>query len=164
MKNSFDIRKARGRAYRSGHFNKHELRKFSSASKYHRYYGSGYSAEPIIEQDWITKSGLRAIVVMTYLGHRCGYIALPKNHPRIGDSYGDTEDLQVHGGVTYANQDKVYPIWNKEAYWLGFDCAHYGDAPAPYHPRRMSEWMYENAVHRTLEFCVAQCEGLASQL
>jgi len=37
-------------------------------------------------------------------------------------------DLDVHGGITYGDYSKKYPIESDmERFWLGFDCAHYMD-------------------------------------
>lgn len=40
-----------------------------------------------IEQDWVTAAGLRAVVLMTSMGHRCGYVGVPAGHPLHGSSY-----------------------------------------------------------------------------
>ena len=40
-----------------------------------------------IEKDWRTKAGLRAVVLMTELGHRCGYVGIPTTHPLHGVEY-----------------------------------------------------------------------------
>lgn len=40
-----------------------------------------------IERDWTTAAGLRAIVLLTRLGHRCGYVGVPKAHPLHGAPY-----------------------------------------------------------------------------
>lgn len=43
-----------------------------------------------IEKDWYTKAGLRAIVVMTEMGHRCGYVGVAKDHPLYGVEYNES--------------------------------------------------------------------------
>lgn len=40
-----------------------------------------------IEKDWTTPAGLRAIVVATDMGHRCGYVGVPPGHPLHGVEY-----------------------------------------------------------------------------
>lgn len=44
-----------------------------------------------IEKDWITQSGLRAIVLICFFGdrahHRCGYVGVPTGHLLHGVSY-----------------------------------------------------------------------------
>ncbi len=60
----------------------------------------------------------------------CGYIGVPEGHPWHGVGYDDVHqrvpDLEVHGGLTFANKfgaDQAAPnLWG-----LGFDCAHAWD-------------------------------------
>lgn len=51
----------------------------------------------IVEKDWITASGLRAVVLIClYNGrksHRCGYVEVPKNSPLFGKSYKEPLSL-----------------------------------------------------------------------
>ncbi len=64
------------------------------------------------------------------MGYRCGYVRVPLGHPWHGRDYD--LDVECHGGITYAEADK--PCSNPgpdNAWWLGFDCAHGGDAPDP---------------------------------
>lgn len=65
------------------------------------------------------------------MGHRCGYVGLPKNHPieRISVSRADKLFGVCHGGVSYSEPTyNHYPIYNPEvAWWIGFDCNHYAD-------------------------------------
>lgn len=35
-----------------------------------------------VEKQWITKSGLDAVIVMTSMGHRCGYVGVTKEMPK----------------------------------------------------------------------------------
>lgn len=43
-----------------------------------------------VEKDWITQSGLRAVVIMSEMGHRCGYVGVAQEHPLYGAHYGDS--------------------------------------------------------------------------
>jgi hypothetical protein len=63
------------------------------------------------------------------MGHRCGYIAIPKGHELYGKDY-DEIDISIHGGLTYGEySENGYPVETEEqVYWIGFDCAHCGDA------------------------------------
>jgi len=86
-----------------------------------------------IEKQWLTKEGYIATVIMTPMGHRCGYITINKNHPGAVN-YDDRpiRNIDIHGGLTYSQDNKFihsYPI-PKEGQWtLGFDAAHLDDAP-----------------------------------
>lgn len=42
-----------------------------------------------IEKDWVTKAGFRAVVLMGGMGHRCGYVGVPKGHLLYGTKYND---------------------------------------------------------------------------
>jgi len=77
-----------------------------------------------VEKDFIIDD-YRCIILGLALGHRCGYVGLPKDHKCNGLDYHDV-DIDVHGGLTYASNSNTYPI-EDDRYWLGFDCAHYMD-------------------------------------
>ena len=150
-----------------------------------------------IEKDWTTEVGLRAVVIMGDLGHRCGYVGIPTEHSLYGVGYGDktpqlkldqnrsTEKMspiqilcgagknmdelnspeyvfEVHGGLTYSGNGRgTYPV-ESVLWWFGYDCGHAGDAPAP--GSRMFAYCHEGDVHRTLEYCISECESLARQI
>lgn len=40
-----------------------------------------------VERDWNTRSGLRAVAIESYRGHRCGYVAVGPTHPLHGKPY-----------------------------------------------------------------------------
>jgi hypothetical protein len=126
-----------------------------------------------IEKDWTTAAGLRAVVVATVMGHRCGYVGVPASHKLHGIGYDNEPlyDIEVHGGLTYAGSDKKYPV-ESELHWFGFDCAHLYDARDPDLMDDQHREMHEKypsfanieGVIRSLSFCERECERLASQL
>lgn len=59
------------------------------------------------------------------LGHWCGYVVLPPDHPMVGKDYDDIP-VDVHGGLTYAD-DHVPRQERVQGWVVGFDCAHLGD-------------------------------------
>jgi len=81
-----------------------------------------------IEKDFMVDE-FRCVIVGQSLGHRCGYIAIPKDNELYGKDY-DNIDVSVHGGLTYAEySENSYPLETEEqVYSLGFDCAHCGDS------------------------------------
>lgn len=131
-----------------------------------------------VERDWTTKSGHRAVVIMTSMGHRCGYVGIDKRHPLHGRDYSEdcpelafpeTESVgkrgliplicsngkaspdvvfDVHGGITYAGDGKGKYPVPAKRWWFGFDCAHLDDTPA----------------RCDLGYCVNECESLSEQL
>lgn len=83
---------------------------------------------------WVKESdfiygGLRCVVMFQSLGHRCGYVGVPKGHKFYGTDCGNIYDeLDVNGGLTYSDGGKgsEYPI-KSNLWWLGFDCGHCWD-------------------------------------
>lgn len=78
------------------------------------------------------------------LGHLCGYVTLPDNHPDVGKAYDDI-DVSVHGGLTFGGCNTY-----------GFDCAHLGDL-IPFNP------IDEQGVYRTMEWVIEETKRLADQ-
>ena len=146
-----------------------------------------------IEQEFEHR-GLPCVVIMTYMGHRCGYVGVPENHPLHGVSMGDEvfpltmlpdyeegrdyySDMvspmiyfDVHGGITYSEHDSPDRFGKPGMWWYGYDCMHDGDARELDHPavdestRRVERDFPSHGVVRTLEYCVAECKKLAEQL
>lgn len=84
-----------------------------------------------VEREW-KHNGLSCAVVMgREAGSRCGYVRVPPNHPLHGKHYNDVydvTDLQVHGGLTFAEIEPCTEHEDGQGWWFGFDCAHAGDA------------------------------------
>ena len=73
--------------------------------------------------------GYEFCIIHNGRGYRCGYFKVTPGHPYYGKDYSDLyEEVDVHGGLTFA--DKDYPCGrdNDDGWWLGFDCAHSLDA------------------------------------
>lgn len=118
-----------------------------------------------IEQDWVTKSGLRAVVIMQPMGFRCGYVGVPPGHYLHGVGYDDVKQaygewIDVHGGLTFAEGESDYPAESDGLWWFGYDCGHLGDGTDSVGPMSIGL----NGPVRSLDYCKAQCESLASQL
>ena len=119
--------------------------------------------------------GLRCVVVMQSLGHRCGYVGVPKGHDLYEQNY-DNVYFEVHGGLTYADNEKEYPV-KSDLWWFGFDCAHYNDSydletafnygiisKELYDLRSKTSFIFFGAVMRSKEFCEEECRKLARQI
>lgn len=105
-----------------------------------------------IEKDWITKSGLRSVVIYIEDNeHRCGYVVVPKDNIFHGANYSEIEEnFNVHGGITFSG-----PLTFLDGeYAFGYDTAHSFD---------YSKINPKGKV-RNLEYCVKECESLAAQL
>lgn len=85
--------------------------------------------------------------------------------------------FDVHGSLTYSGGGPKYPVEAENVWWFGYDCAHHNDAASPEHveamklkyPDKPFMWcdgsgFSNESVHRTLDYCVAECESLAEQL
>ena len=145
------------------------------------------SKEAYIEDGGIYK-GYDYLVTFVYLGHRCGYVRIPED--QIDNYKNSSVELDVHGDITFF---KKLPIEGCSDEWIGFDCAHFGDAPdfytAEFYFKDNEEIIKELAfdkvnremikkdmeiiypgdyswhpVVRTKEFVVEQCKKLIDQL
>ena len=94
--------------------------------------------EPYLIQDGIAiESGgiykdYEYLVTFTYLGHRCGYVAIPPGHElyNIDSMNGKDIDLDVHGGITHDGKHNIVEKilgYQCDDKWIGFDCGHAGD-------------------------------------
>lgn len=102
-----------------------------------------------------------AIVRVPERGHYCGYIAVPPKHPWYGMDEYDLP-VSVHGGITYtthsSNEEDAYPVQLVvDAYWFGFDCAHYMDISpgSGYNP--------PGATFKNRDYVYNEIESMATQ-
>jgi len=97
-----------------------------------------------IEKVWFTEEGYKAVVRRFTIedeskidlifirppmnDYRLGYVGVKEDHPLWGVETEQLFDLEVHGGVTYAQETRGngYPS-DGNYFWIGFDCAHLGD-------------------------------------
>jgi len=100
--------------------------------------------------------GYRIAGLFVQNSHRCGYIEVPSNHPLYKKDY-DECDIDVHGGLTYSRDWGKYPVKSKnDSWWIGFDCAHSGDATAYY--------SHNGDIFRTTEYVEKECKKVVDQL
>lgn len=88
-------------------------------------------------------------VGIPYMGHLCGYIEIPTDHELYGKDYDEIEahydyELPAHGGLTFSDF-----VDNK--YWIGFDCAHFGDLKPMYAPG-FEEFRDKRDVYRDMDY------------
>lgn len=116
-----------------------------------------------------------------WLGHLCGYVGVPKDHPLYNKSarWGEREEnspidnLEVHGGITFSD----FRDEKKDFYYFGFDAAHCDDLiPGFYELRQPGECLYEiyqkhkafsdlfKETYKDMNYMKAECENLAKQL
>jgi hypothetical protein len=106
------------------------------------------------------------------IGYRCGYVRIPPGHPWHGRDYDSVEPYpDVHGGLTFAKADTECGKGGEDnAWWLGFDCAHAGDATDPSLPDRDGRPLPAVMLHhfagdviRTTDYVEAECRSLIEQ-
>ena len=105
-------------------------------------------------------NGYEWLVGHNEMGFRCGYIRVLRVHPWFGIDH-DNLDADVHGGLTYSGFGAG--VEGEHEWWLGFDCAHLGDAPDPSLPHRSILSGWDDGVVRTQEYVEAQCRSLIDQ-
>jgi len=90
------------------------------------------------------------------LGHRCGYVKLPEDHPWYGKHYDDI-DVRIHGGLTFAGELACGCSELDSGFWIGFDCAHCYDMldPDEMSPEYLKSYrrMRELGRHLSKAFC-----------
>lgn len=90
---------------------------------------------------------LCVVVEHEHLGHLCGYVEVPEGHQYHGKDYDEFDDeIDVHGGLTYADMGGSW-MGVKDVGWLfGFDCAHSGDwfkLAMSFDDRSLKKWTVE---------------------
>lgn len=127
---------------------------------------------PTLAQQTLNKGehlGFEWEVVQNGLGYRCGYVRVTPGHPWFGKGYDDI-NADVHGGLTFCGHGKACPTHGPEAeWWIGFDCAHAGDAQDPELTwAKYGESVYQMPSYRgdkirTQEYVEAECRSLCEQ-
>jgi len=72
--------------------------------------------------------GYKCLVVLNTIGHFCGYVEMPVDHPLAGESTADFESdlmrIECHGGLTFGGDRSIF---GESGSFIGFDCGHGGD-------------------------------------
>ncbi len=122
---------------------------------------------------------LPCLIVRGPLGALCGYAGVAPGHPLHGVDYSAAEvDLQVHGGITFADRCQPTtdhskgichipePGTSDDVWWFGFDCAHYWDVVPGMIDLRLGLGLpeLERGEYRDVSYVAMQVRMLASQL
>lgn len=141
---------------------------------------------------WIDEAtGLDCLMVRNPFGALCGYVGVQPGHPWHGQDYTVLPDVDVHGGLTFADSCQEgaedgpgichvpEPGRPANVWWLGFDCAHYMDlAPGMLEHEAsklksledLQAYMMAEAMspygktYRTFEYVQSECASLAKQI
>ena len=113
------------------------------------------------ELEW-TYKGYKCQAVFLKMGHRTGYVAIPKDHPLYNKIDFESDLINVHGGITYAQ-------FSDGDYLIGFDFGHYGDG-VDYNSTKKYFNTYpflenspEEKVYK-LEDTISECKKVVDQL
>ena len=99
------------------------------------------------------------VIWLNNFGVHCGYLGVPSGHPWHGKDYTDL-DVEVHGGLTYANGDSDFPYeTGMDVWWIGFDCGHFND----YMPGMPSGGSGDPANFKDEAYVRNEIENLAEQ-
>ena len=75
---------------------------------------------------WFKHAGYDCMIIRNLeLFHLCGYVGVPSHHPYYGVSKLPMDGTP--GGITYAEDHHEYSQSGELLWWMGFDCAHFGD-------------------------------------
>ena len=132
--------------------------------------------QPILEQTG-TYRDFKWCVLFQSFGYRTAYVLVPTWHKVFEVDYNDI-DIKCHGGLTYSSHkllDKDFFGW-----WIGFDCAHAGDAMDVETQRKyfsndkqdpylsMLSYMADDYSSygsvKNLDFCISECKNIIDQL
>lgn len=121
-----------------------------------------------VEWRWLGPPRLACLIVRGPSGALCGYVGVPPGHPYHGLDYQKCDVVDVHGGLTYADKcaesghicHVARPGEADDVWWLGFDCAHYGDRK-PNHPPELRAY---GEAYRSIAYVRREVEQLAAQL
>ena len=126
---------------------------------------------------WVDpETGFDCLILRGPVGALCGYVGVPEGHPWYGKGHNDLEDIQVHGGLTYADKcagrichDEKHgdhPAHN-HVWWLGFDCAHAGDVIPNWVDKPISPFdhnRFKGEEYRNIAYVEGECAKLARQI
>ena len=91
------------------------------------------------------------------IGHLCGYVTLPEGHPWANLTTWDLIDVDVHGGITFAQQ-------TDDGYVIGFDCAHAWDiTPCIYERFKQDLDSDPDLAYRDIGYVIRETVKLAKQ-
>ncbi len=155
-------------------------------------WGAGEWQDEPDKVQWIDDAtDLDCLIVRGPSGALCGYVGVLPPHAWHGKHYNACTQpepcgeaycehsigscLDVHGGLTYArgcqhSNDESRGICHiplngrsDSAWWLGFDCAHYGDA-TPQSDAQRPEYSDDSAHYCSARYVIGEVRSLASQL
>lgn len=128
----------------------------------------------VIEKEW-REGDFSCKVLFMPMGYRCGYVGVPKGNHMYGLDYWEYIDkIDCYGGLTYCG---FLDEKNKEYWYFGFDCAHFGDG---IDIKSLKKYGFQNEIDnllrlkttwyslqkpfKTQKFCEEQCHSIVEQI
>lgn len=121
-------------------------------------------------------TGLPCLIVRGPVGSWCGYVGVPEGHPWHGKGYDQCDDVDVHGGLTFASSCSEGPAEQSichvpapgeadNVWWLGFDCAHCMDmSPGMTAYRAVLPRLRNPGTYRDSKYVTEEVRTLAAQV
>ncbi len=119
-------------------------------------------------RDEFEHAGLKCLILRHHeLEHLCGYVAVPKGYLCYGKHYDympydDLLPVEVHGGLTFSREGDG-DTWPKGYWWLGFDCAHWGDL-VPQIVELLDREPNESETYKNFRYVRRETKDLAEQV
>jgi hypothetical protein len=144
-------------------------------------WGNGpWQSEPDKMQWQDQQTGYPCLIVRGPSGALCGYVGVSTEHPLYEKSLKDAGDIDVHGGLTFADrcapEEKEHGVCHitepgepDNVWWFGFDCAHAFDLAPKHEAFAKSMGMRRSPdrspdIYRALPYVMAEVGYLAKQL
>ena len=119
-----------------------------------------WETEP--DREEFVHAELPCLILRTPLKQLCGYVGVPPSHPMYQKDYDDI-DVVVHGGLTFSHMGGFDDRWREGFWWVGFDCAHFGDY-VPGIDEALGTSRSRQETYRNWAWVKAKTQRLAEQL
>jgi hypothetical protein len=137
-----------------------------------------------ILKEWTTKSGHKAVVVETSMGHNCGYVGIDDNHPLFGKEYYEhSKELEKLFKQNKENNKLIgkrgviplllrkEDIISMDIYFDVHGSITYSSKNKKYPIKSDLYWIGFDCMHLNdtleicdLNYCIKECESLSRQL
>ena len=108
--------------------------------------------------------GVRFYICSINGTHPTAYLRIPRGKPLHGAGYDYADEfIKVHYGFTYASDNLLGVENDDEAWFLGWDYAHYGDF-AGYYLRYPDDYLATHNHRWTTDEIIGECEKACDEM